>query len=166
MQGGDMSIHKRESQKTHHRGMRRTIIDASGLILGRLASYVAKQILMGEEIVVINAENAVITGSKKSVIAKYQTRLGTRTLGTQKKAPKHPRRPDTYIRRVVRGMLPWKKPKGKSAYRRLKVYISVPEELKGAPAHSFPHARKELRPSMTVGELMTIFGWKNPVEVT
>ena len=161
-----MSIQQRETQKTHHRGMRRTVIDASGLILGRLASYVAKQILLGEEIVVVNAENAVITGRKKSVVAKFQTRLGIRTLGTQKKAPKHARRPDTYIRRVVRGMLPWKKPKGKSAYRRLKVYISVPEDLKDAPTHSFPRARKELRPSMTVGELMTIFGWKNPMEAT
>ena len=145
---------------------RRTVVDAAGVILGRLASYVAKSILAGEEIVVVNAEKAVITGRKKSIVEAFKARLGKRTLGSQKKAPKHPRRPDTYVRRVVRGMLPWKTPKGKRAYRRLKVYLSVPMELQNVAAQTFPDAVKDVRPSMTVGELMRIFGWSNPLEVS
>ena len=135
------------------------VIDATDLILGRLASHVAKLILTGERVAVINAENTVISGSKKNTVEKFKKRLEMRTLGSQKKAPKHARRPDTYVRRVVRGMIPWKKANGKSAYRRLKVYVGSPERIR-SPAQTIPEARKVIRPSMTVGELMQTFGWK------
>lgn len=157
-------VRKSRKSQLEKKRMRATIIDASGLILGRLASRVAKRVLIGEDIVVVNAEKAVITGSKENIVEEFKTRLGTRTLGSQKKAPKHPRRPDTYVGRVVRGMLPWKKPKGKRAYRRLKVYIGVPEGLGEVPIQTFPEARKNTRPSMTVGELLKVFGWESPLD--
>jgi large subunit ribosomal protein L13 len=147
-------------------GTRKTVVDATGVILGRLASYVAKRILDGEEIVVVNAEKAVISGSKKYLLEAFKIRLGRRTLGSQTKAPKHPRRPEMYVRRVVRGMLPWKKPQGKIAYRRLEVYVGVPHALKEASTQTFPEAVKDLFPSMTVGELMGDFGWINPLEAS
>ena len=137
------------------------VIDASGLILGRLASNVAKRILNGEKVTVINAENAIISGSREYIKENYRKHLTTRTLGSQDKAPKHPRRPDNYVRRVVRGMLPWKQPKGKIAFRKLRVYIGLPETIK-TPAQSIPEALKNIRPSMAVGELMENFGWKRP----
>jgi large subunit ribosomal protein L13 len=142
------------------------VVDAAGVIVGRLASYVAKRLLDGEEIVVVNAEKAVISGSKEHVVDAFKTRLGRRTLGSQTKAPKHPRRPEMYVRRVVRGMLPWKKPRGKMAYRRLEVYVGVPHDLKDASPQTFPDAVKDLYPSMTVGTLMGIFGWTNPLEAS
>ena len=148
----------------HHQGRQRTVIDASGTILGRLASYTAKQVLSGNEIVIVNAEKAVISGRKQRIINDFKRRLEFRTLGSQKKAPKHPRRPDTFVRRVVRGMLPWKKARGQNAFRRLKVYISTPEDLEKAHLTYVPDAQKTLRPAMTVGELLAIFGWKNPLE--
>ena len=154
------------TRTTHHQGRQRTVIDASGTILGRLASYAAKQVLIGNEIVIVNAEKAVISGKKQRIINEFKQRLETRTLGSQKKAPKHPRRPDTYIRRVIRGMLPWKKARGRNAFRRLKVYISTPEDLEKAHLTYIPNAQNTLRPAMTVGELLTIFGWKNPLEET
>jgi ribosomal protein L13 len=43
------------------------VIDASGSIMGRLASSVAKSLLNGEEVHVINAEEAVIS-DRKSVV--------------------------------------------------------------------------------------------------
>ena len=43
-----------------------TIINAEGLIIGRMASIIAKRILNGEEITVVNAEKAVISGKRKS----------------------------------------------------------------------------------------------------
>ena len=151
-----------QKEKIHFLGKRRMVVDASGLVLGRLASYVAKLILTGNDLVIVNAEKAVLTGSRRYIVEKFKKRLGTRTLGSQKKAPKHQRRPETFIRRVVRGMLPWKKPKGKTAYKRLKVYIGVPEELKNASFLVFPKAKKEFGASLTVGELLEVFGWKNP----
>ena len=141
------------------------VIDASGLILGRLASHAAKGVLLGDDIVIINAEKAIITGSKENILREFKDRLGTKTWGSQKKAPKHPRRPDTYVRRVIRGMLPWKKPRGKKAYRKLQVYIGVPENYKGVSIHTFSDAKKKIRPCMTVGELLKIYGWLPPSEL-
>ena len=57
------------------------IVDASNLILGRMASYVAKKALDGKSMVVINAERAVISGTKERVVARAKLKLKTRTLG-------------------------------------------------------------------------------------
>lgn len=143
---------------------KRVVIDASGLILGRLASHVAKKILAGGEVMIVNAEKAKIVGSKRYIVEEFKKHLTTRTLGSQKKAPKHPRKPDTYVRRVVRGMIPWKrKTKGKIAYGRLKVYIGYPATLGEESAQTILDAKSNIQPSMTVGELMEIFGWKYPL---
>ena len=136
------------------------VIDASNLILGRLASYAAKQLLLGAKIVIINSEKSVISGSKQNISEKFKKRLQLRTLGSQKKAPKHPHRPDNFVRRTIRGMLPWKKPKGKTAYRRLRVYIGVPHAYPLTNIETLPEAKKSLRPSITVGELLETYGWK------
>src|SRR6266704_1456359 len=109
------------------------IVDASNLILGRMASYVAKQALDGKTMVVINAERAVISGTKERVVARAKQKLKTRTLGNLEKSPTHPRKPDGYVRRVIRGMLPWKKPSGKQAFHRVKVYIGTPDEYRDRP---------------------------------
>ena len=110
------------------------IVDASNLILGRMASYVAKQALDGNRIVVLNAERAIISGTKERVVARAKQKLKTRTLGNLEKSPTHPRRPDTYVRRVIRGMLPWKKSGGKEAFRRVKVYVGTPSEYDEKPS--------------------------------
>ncbi len=103
-----------------------TIIDASGAILGRLASEVAKRALKGEEFIIINAEKAIITGNKEATIEKY---LHRRQIGSPKKGPFFPKRPDLIVKRAIRGMLPYKKQRGREALKRIKVYIGVPEEL-------------------------------------
>ncbi len=104
-------------------------IDGKDMILGRLASYVAKEALEGKTVIIVNAEKVIISGSKKTVLQDVKRKLGTRTLGALKKSPIHCRRPDTYLRRVIRGMLPWKRARGKEAYRRIRVYMSIPSEL-------------------------------------
>lgn len=109
------------------------VIDASNQILGRVASMAAKEALSGHKVVVVNAEKAVITGRRQRVFADAKHRLRTKTHGSQEKAPTHPRRPDTYFRRVIRGMLPWKKPRGKAAFRNVKVFIGVPDEYTNQP---------------------------------
>ncbi|WP_048103809.1 50S ribosomal protein L13 [Aciduliprofundum sp. MAR08-339] len=103
------------------------IIDADNAVLGRLASIVAKRLLNGEEIIIVNAEKAVIVGNKSFIIEKYKER---RNIGSVRKGPHYPRMPDRILRRTVKGMLPIKKSHGKEAYRRLKVYMGVPKELK------------------------------------
>ena len=140
------------------------VIDASNLILGRLASFVAKRALQGEEVVVFNVENAVISGTKANIVEEAMRRLKTRTLAAQYKAPTHPRRPDTYVRRVIRGMLPRKKPKGRTALKRVRVYIGVPEEFRDKSTAKIPGAEaSKLRCAyITVGQLSEEIGgpWK------
>jgi len=140
------------------------IINASNLILGRVASFAAKRALQGEEVVVFNAENAVISGTKANIVEEAKRRLKTRTLASQYKAPTHPRRPDTYVRRVIRGMLPRRKPKGSAALKRIRVYVGTPEEFRDKSTVKIPDAdASKLRCAyVTVGELSEEIGgpWK------
>jgi large subunit ribosomal protein L13 len=103
------------------------IYDATNQIAGRLASYVAKDLLNGEQVVIVNAEKAVLSGDPKMKFREFKQK---RDRGDPKKGPFYPRYPDLILRRIVRGMLPWHKDKGRKAYRRLKVYIGEPEEFK------------------------------------
>jgi large subunit ribosomal protein L13 len=136
------------------------ILDASGLIVGRIGSIISKRLLQGEQVIIVNAENAVISGRRVSHVAEARLFLETGHLGH---GPYHPRRPDQIIRRVIRGMLPWRKPKGKQAYKRLHVYMGVPDELKGKTFETIPQANaSKLRcPYFTVGEFAKEIGWKS-----
>jgi len=104
------------------------IVDAEGAILGRLSSRVAKMLLKGEDIIIINAEKVVISGNPDAVVERF---LARRARGSPLKGPFYPRYPDRILRRVIRGMLPYKKDKGRKALKRLKVYINNPKNLKG-----------------------------------
>jgi large subunit ribosomal protein L13 len=139
------------------------IIDATGLILGRLSSFVAKRLLQGEKIIVLNAEKAIISGKRLSRVNEAKTFL---EVGHPRKGPYHPRRPDRILRRTVRGMLPRRKPKGQEAYRRLSVYLGVPEEFKGKEMQTIPSANAEKLgcPYITLGELAKEIGWSQAGE--
>ncbi len=102
------------------------IIDAKNLILGRLASFAAKQSLLGKEVNIVNCEEAVVTGNKNYIFEKYKDKLEK---GSMRKGPFFYRRPDRFIKRVVRGMLPYKKENGKKAFKRIRCYVGVPKEL-------------------------------------
>ncbi len=141
------------------------VIDAEGLVLGRLASVVAKRLLNGERIVVVNAEKALISGERKAILDWYLDRLRKRThYNPEKTGPKWPRRPDGIVKRAIRGMIPRKTPRGREALRRLRVYIGVPEEFKEVPKVKIPEAmpRNETRrvKFITVGELAQSIGWR------
>lgn len=102
------------------------VIDATGCTMGRLSSYVAKELLNGEKVVVVNAENVYISGSKDFLINEYKRR---RELGTQRKGPFFPRTPDRILKRTIRDMLPYQKPRGRAAYKNLRVYTGMPEDV-------------------------------------
>lgn len=137
------------------------IYDADGHILGRLSTVIAKKLLGSERVTVVNAEKAVMSGSKRATIAHYSIRVKR---GDPIKGPFFPRIPDGIFRRAVRGMLPMKKPKGKAAYKRLRVYIGVPAELK-SKADKFEKVKladaARLRTeSMALGDLSVALGVK------
>jgi len=138
-----------------------TIIDAEGLILGRMASQVAKRLLNGEKIIIVNAEKSIISGKRLSILREKHDFL---QVGHFRKGPLHPRRPDRIVKKVIRGMLPRKKPRGKDALKRLRVYIGVPKDYEGKEKERISEADgRNLRgPRIEVSELARNIGWKEP----
>ncbi|ACS34466.1 50S ribosomal protein L13 [Thermococcus gammatolerans] len=139
------------------------IINAEGLILGRLASKVAKMLLEGEEVVIVNAEKAIITGNREDIFAKYKQRTELRTRTNPRRGPFYPKRSDEIVRRTVRGMLPWKTDRGRKAFKRLKVYVGVPKEFEGKELETISEAhmsRLATPKYVTVGEVAKFLGGK------
>ena len=103
------------------------IIDANNLIVGRMAAVAAKKALLGEKVDIVNCEKAIMTGDKKNILLRYRKK---RKMGTPKKGPFYFRRPDMFVRRIIRGMLPYKQEKGRKAFERIMCYIDIPEAFK------------------------------------
>ena len=103
------------------------VVDARDAILGRVASEVAQRALDGERVAVVNAEDAVVTGDDEDVYETFKTRVD---LGSDR-GPNHPKRPDTIFKRSIRGMLPYKKQRGRQAYENVRVYVGNPYEEDG-----------------------------------
>jgi len=135
-----------------------SVVDVDNLILGRMATVVAKRLLNGEDVIILNSEKAVISGKKHSRVEETKKRL---EIGHPRKGPYFPRRPDRFVKRVIRGMLPRKKPKGKDAYRRLRVFIGVPKEFEEKQMETIPEARAEKLkcPYVKVSQLTEEIGW-------
>lgn len=134
-----------------------TVVDASGLVLGRAASVIAQRLLRGESIVVVNAEKSVVLGGRSHVLSHY---TAARARGSVRSGPHFPRYPDRIFRRTVRGMLPHLRTRGKVAFRRLEVYIGVPDEWRASPAQTLEQAkpRPTLRPPLTLEEVSRLLG--------
>ena len=134
-----------------------TVVDASGLVLGRAASLIAQRLLRGETIVVVHADRSVVTGDRARVLDFY---IANRARGSKRSGPHYPRYPDRIFRRTVRGMLPHRKARGAEAFDRLVVHIGVPEEFRGTPAQSLDgaKARPALRPPLTLEEITRLLG--------
>lgn len=137
------------------------IIDGTNMIAGRLCSHVAKLLLEGNRVTIVNSENIMISGSRESIIGEYREFLEVASINNPKFGPFHPRRPDTIITKMVRGMLPKTKSSGQAAFKRLRVYLGVPNELKSISRTQFEDARiRRASPYYTsVGELGRMVGW-------
>jgi large subunit ribosomal protein L13 len=136
-------------------------VDATNQIAGRLSSKIAKLILSGKRVVVVNAEKALISGSRTSVINQWMERLELSSRVNPIYGPIHPRRPDNILRRMVRGMVPRKKPKGASAMKRLRIYIGVPEGVDAAKTTKFEEttATRPIPLYVTMADLSKSLGW-------
>ena len=141
----------------------KTFIDANNLILGRLATSVAKRLLEGESIIIVNAEKAVVTGSRKYQITRYKERAQIKTKSNPIHGPFWPRTPQGIMKKTIRGMLPWKKPRGKQAHARLKVYTGVPYEYREREFSTVPEAdaAKTFAPTITLLRIAEEIGYKS-----
>ncbi|MBI3859929.1 MAG: 50S ribosomal protein L13 [Thaumarchaeota archaeon] len=140
---------------------RTVYIDATDQIAGRLASKVAKLLLSGKRVVVVNSEKALISGSRNSVLTQWKEKLEISSRVNPIYGPIHPRRPDNIFKRMVRGMVPRKKPKGAAAMKNLRVYVGVPEDVKGSEMTLIPDtaATRPVPVYVTMHELSKNLGW-------
>lgn len=136
------------------------LVDANNAIAGRVASVVAKQLLLGEAVVVINAEKAVLSGNRLSLIEQFKGNLEIRTRSAPWKGPLHPRQPDRILRRIIRGMVPWKRDRGRKAMQRLRVYTGTPEGIKAKRQLDVSEYVRRDRRTVYLGDIARELGWK------
>ncbi|HIQ28929.1 MAG TPA: 50S ribosomal protein L13 [Candidatus Caldiarchaeum subterraneum] len=119
------------------------VVDASGCKVGRLASRVAKLLMQGHRVFVINAEKAVITGNKPAIMSRFHF-LRSRKQLTSHKVIKvwYPTLPEGILRYAIIRMLPRKKAKGREAVRRLRVFRGA-KQIPGAKPLEIPDAKME-----------------------
>jgi len=140
------------------------IIDARDHILGRLASTVAKHALMGTRVIILRCERIVMSGHLVRNKLKMMAFRGHRMNTNPRKGPFSITAPSRMFFRVVRGMLPHKKPRGKAAMSRISVYDGIPprfahvKKMKVIPAFRCIKLDPN-RPYTSLGRLMANFGW-------
>ena len=109
------------------------VIDASDVVLGRLASHVATllrgkhkpifapHIDTGDFVIVVNAEKVALTGNKLQGKRVYRHSGYPGGISSQTYAELLSKHPERLVERAVRGMLP-KNSLGRNMLRKLKVY--------------------------------------------
>ena len=117
------------------------VIDATMHKLGRVASRIAKMLLNGVNVTVVNAEKAIITGKKQAILERYKFLISRRALVSPKRGTVwYPRRPERIFWYTIYRMLPRHNKRWKEALRRLRVYVGVPKELENVEKIELPEA--------------------------
>lgn len=109
------------------------IIDGTNKVLGRLASFAAKKALEGEEVIILNCENIVVSSNKDFLLDHYKQK---QERGHPYHGPFFPKLPDRIVRRTIRGMLPYKKERGRKAFKKVKCYLGIPIDYKSRKPES------------------------------
>jgi large subunit ribosomal protein L13 len=137
------------------------VVDGTNLLAGRLGSNVAKMLLQGNRVSIVNCDKIMISGSRKNIIQNYKDFLSIASILHPEHGPYHPRRPDTIVAKMVRGMLPRKKPSGQAALKRLRTYIGVPAQLRSSKKITLDNAkiRRSSANYTTMAELAREVGW-------
>jgi large subunit ribosomal protein L13 len=137
------------------------VVDATDHIAGRLSSHVAKLLIKGNRVSIVNCDKIMISGTRSNIINEYREFLEINSINHWKHGPKHPRRPDTIMKKMIRGMLPKEKPSGKEAHKRLRTYIGSPKEVKSLKKIKFEKAmiRKSSSNYTTMADLGRTIGW-------
>ncbi len=126
------------------------LVDGSGIPLGRLASYAAKQALLGKEVIILNSSKVIITGERRMIIKEYQNLVvkGGHALNGPFWIKRNPER---LVKRTIRGMLSYRQQRGLSAFKRILCYNEEPAEYK--PLEKVMLAKPRSQQSITMAEL-------------
>lgn len=141
------------------------VVDATNCIAGRVCSHVSKLLLQGNKVTIVNAEKAMLSGNRYKTIELYKEHLEINSVTNPIHGPFHPRRPDTMLTKMVRGMVPKRKTSGIEAHKRLRVYIGVPQEIKNTKMESFNDSKITKPESyyISVGDVAKQIGWKGQI---
>ncbi len=135
------------------------IIDAENARIGRVATFAAKELLNGEEVHIINAEKAIISGNKKEIIKKYTLRRSFKNKGNPERSPTWSKVPYMFVKRLIRGMLPRETQTGRDAFKRLRTYMGRPATLKGDSIKVKGSDRGNLMKYISINELCSNLGY-------
>ncbi|MHB1439644.1 MAG: 50S ribosomal protein L13 [Cuniculiplasma sp.] len=131
-------------------------VDADNSVYGRLSTIVAKQLLNGEHVTIVNASKVAVTGGRDAVLERFRSR---RDIGSVRKGPYYPRMPKAILKRSIGDMLPKDKAKGKEALKRCIVFNGVPAELKDKQFERFEKAENNrVSGFVTLREIAEIMG--------
>ena len=137
-------------------------IDATNLILGRLAAYSAKLAREGNNVFIFNCDKAVISGAKEFIQQHYHEKFRKKTPKSIK-GPYYYKLPDRFVRRAIRGMVEIRNERGRNAYKKIKTFIGVPEKYEKQKLVSFEKADSSKRKTLktySIGELCRWLGGK------
>jgi large subunit ribosomal protein L13 len=151
-----------EQKAVQHQNKTMIVVDATNCIAGRMCSHVSKLLLEGDRVTIVNAEKAMLSGNRYMTIDSYKEHLEISSVTNPIHGPFHPRRPDTILSKMVRGMVPKRKSGGVGAFKRLRVYMGVPEDMRGANMKSFDDSKITKPESyyISIGEVAKQIGWK------
>jgi len=160
------SQQQQQQQQAQVNSNKHIIVDGSNCISGRLCSKVSKLLLQGNRVSVVNAEKVMVSGNKYEVIESYKKRLEVSSVTNPINGPFHPRRPDTIITKMIRGMVPKRKSSGIESFKRLRVYIGVPNELKNSTMKIFDDTKITRQESfyISMSDVAKQIGWKGVVQ--
>ena len=141
------------------------VIDCKGHLLGRVAALAAKEILNGQKIVFVRAEEMNISGSLQRNVLLHSHSIKKRMNTNHRRGPFHFCAPSRFLYFALRGMIPYKTTRGKIALRRVKIYEGVPPRYQKVKKLVIPGALTVLRLKpgrkfTRVGDLAQKFGWK------
>jgi len=141
------------------------IIDGKDHLMGRLASIVAKELLLGQKIVVVRCEKIRITGSLYRNFLKWKDFKKKKFSTNPRRGHFHDRSPSDIFRRSVRGQMHYKTPRVALCFGRLKCFEGIPERYEKKKrfvchgALSVLHSKPN-RKFCHLGDLSKTIGWK------
>ena len=140
------------------------VVDAKGHLLGRMASYVAKQLELGQKIVIVRCESALISGKLYRSKLNFMEYLNKRTNFNPTHGPIHQKSPAQIVFKCIKGMLNYKTARGAAALARLKCFNGCPLSMNCKKKMVIPDALKAARLAPrarfgVLGEVAKECGW-------
>lgn len=134
-------------------------IDANNLVLGRMAGFAAKKLILGESVNIVNCDFAIITGKKAHVLKNYDQKVKR---GHPLTGPYFPKQPHMIVKRTIRGMLPYKTARGREMLKRLKCFNGLPGEFKDKKMETVKAAQMQTdkTPCVKLGYISKLVGGK------